>query len=147
MFLFANCKLITSNFLEITFRSSVIDSVTVSPSNTLTEVSNSSANVINISESGTDKPFSHFDTVCLTMFSLIASSSCDSPFDFLILLRLLLNIIFSSLILIIQLYIQKSHCHKQHILTSDYLRTFRRQIPIYLYYHTTTPKNFCTFFT
>ena len=45
----------------------------------------------------TVKPFSHFDTVCLTTFSLIASSSCDSPFDFLILLILSLSIIFASL--------------------------------------------------
>ena len=31
---------------------------------------------------GTDKPFSHLDIVCRTTFSLIASSSCESPIDF-----------------------------------------------------------------
>src|SRR5699024_12001568 len=48
----------------------------------LSEVSSSSAKEISILESGTDKPFSHFDMVCLTTFSLLASSSCDSPFAF-----------------------------------------------------------------
>jgi hypothetical protein len=39
---------------------------------------------INISASGTDNPCSHLDIVCLTTFNLIASSSCESPLDFLI---------------------------------------------------------------
>ena len=73
--LFASCKLITSNFSERIFKSSVVDSATGSPSNSLTVVSSSFAKIISILESGTDKPFSHFDTVCLTTFSLIASSS------------------------------------------------------------------------
>ena len=77
-----------------------------------------------------ESPFSHFDTVCLTTFSLIASSSCDSPFDFLILLIFSFSIISASLFLIAQFYIQKSRCHKQYILTSAYSRAFHRQISI-----------------
>lgn len=36
-----------------------------------------------ISASGTESPRSYLDTVCLTTFSLSASSSCERPFDFL----------------------------------------------------------------
>lgn len=36
-----------------------------------------------ISASGTESPRSHLDTVCLTTFSLSASSSCERPFYFL----------------------------------------------------------------
>ena len=72
--LFASCKLITSNFSERIFKSSIVGSAIGSPSNSLTVVSSSFAKIISILESGTDKPFSHFDTVCLTTFSLIASS-------------------------------------------------------------------------
>lgn len=50
-----------------------------------------------LSESGTDKPFSHLETVCRTTFSFIASSSCDSPLDFLISFMFSLNIRFDLL--------------------------------------------------
>ena len=33
-----------------------------------------------------EAPVSHFDTVCRTTFNLIASSCCESPFAFLIVL-------------------------------------------------------------
>lgn len=56
---FASCKLITSNFSERIFKSSVVGSATGSPSNSLTVVSSSFAKIISILESGTDKPFSH----------------------------------------------------------------------------------------
>lgn len=36
-----------------------------------------------ISASSTESPCSYLDTVCLTTFSLSASSSCERPFDFL----------------------------------------------------------------
>lgn len=36
-----------------------------------------------ISASGTESPRFHLDTVCLTTFSLSASSSCERPFYFL----------------------------------------------------------------
>ena len=54
---------------------------TVSPRRTAAEVSSSAASEISAAASGTDKPFSHFDTVCRTTCSLIASSSCESLFD------------------------------------------------------------------
>ena len=84
VFLCANCKFITSSFAEIAFKSSASAAITFSPSNVLTGVSSTSYMAINISESGTDNPCSHFEMVCRTTFSLIASSCCESPFDFLI---------------------------------------------------------------
>ena len=78
------CKFITSNFAEIAFKSSLSDSMTVSPSSVLTGASSTSDMEINISESGTDNPCSHFEMVCRTTFSLTASSCCESPLDFLI---------------------------------------------------------------
>ena len=74
----------TSNFSEITFKSSGFGSSIVSPSKVLTGVSNTSDREIYRSESGTDTPFSHLEIVCRTTFSMIASASCESPFDFLI---------------------------------------------------------------
>ena len=68
-----------------------------------------------------ETPFSHFETVCLTTFSLIASSSCEIPFDFLSFLMFSLSIIYASLFLMAQFYGQTSHCHKQRILTSSCL--------------------------
>ena len=62
----------------------------------LTGVSKASDNETNNSESGTDKPCSHFEIVCLTTFNFIANSSCESPFDFLIVLILSFNIIVTS---------------------------------------------------
>ena len=78
------------------------DSVTFvgSPSKTATEVSNSSAIRINVSESGTDNPFSHFEIVCLTTFNFIARSSCDKPLSFRRFLILSLSIPFSPYTLI-----------------------------------------------
>ena len=43
--------------------------------------------------SGTDKPCSHFETVCHTTFSFTASSCCESPFDFLIVLMFSFSIV------------------------------------------------------
>ena len=56
-------------------------STTVSPSKVLTGVSSASDREINRSESGTDKPCSHFEIVCRTTFSFTASSCWESPFD------------------------------------------------------------------
>ena len=81
-----------SSFSEIAFKSSAFDSITFSPSKVLTGVSSASDMEINISESGTDSPFSHLEIVCRTIFNLIASSSCESPFDFLIAFMFSLNI-------------------------------------------------------
>lgn len=59
-FFCASCKFIISNFSAISFRESSFCSVTFSPSNVLTGVSKASDNETNNSESGTDKPCSHF---------------------------------------------------------------------------------------
>lgn len=58
----------------------------------LTGVSSTSDMEINISESGTDSPCSHLEIVYRTTFSLMAISSCESPFDFLIALIFSFNI-------------------------------------------------------
>ena len=92
VFLCASCKFIISSFSEMAFKSSTFDSTTVSPSKVLTGVSSTSDMEINILESGTDSPFSHLEIVCRTTFSLIASSSWESPFDFLIALMFSFNI-------------------------------------------------------
>ena len=52
-------------------------------SSLLTGTSSVSPRATSISASGTESPRSHLETVCLTTFGLSASSSCDSPFDFL----------------------------------------------------------------
>ena len=57
--LLASWRLIISSFSEMVLRSSGSCSCMVSPSNAFTDVSNSSANKISKSESGTDKPVSH----------------------------------------------------------------------------------------
>ena len=49
---------------------------------------------INISASGTDKPDSHFETVCLTTCNLMLNSSCESPLFFLNVFKLSFNIIY-----------------------------------------------------
>ena len=64
----------------------------VSPGKMLTGVSKTSDRQISISESETDKPFSHFEIVCRTTFNLLASSACERPFYFLSVLIFLLNI-------------------------------------------------------
>lgn len=73
------------------FRSSVSGSETASPSNVLTGVSSASDNASSNSESGTDRPYSHLEIVCLTTFSLTASSSWERPLLFLIVLMFSLN--------------------------------------------------------
>ena len=90
--LLASCKFTTSSFCETALRASASGSMTGSPSKVLTGVSSTSDRAISRSESGTDRPCSHFDTVCRTTFSLMASSCCDSPFDFLIAMMFSLNI-------------------------------------------------------
>ena len=60
--------------------------------------------------------------VIITTFSLIASSSCDSPFVFLSFLMFSFSIISASLYLMAKFYNQKSRCHKQRILTLAYLQ-------------------------
>ena len=84
-------RLITSSFWDIAFRSSVSGSLISSPSKALTGVSSASDNAISNSESGTDRPCSHFEIVCRTTFSLTASSCCVRPFAFLIVLMFSLN--------------------------------------------------------
>ncbi len=59
------------------------DAGTVSPGSVLTGASSALPSATSVSASGTERPRSHLETVCLTTFSLSASSSCDSPFDFL----------------------------------------------------------------
>ena len=63
-----------------------------SPRISLTGVSKIVDIVINISASGTDKPDSHFEIVCLTTFNLILNSSWESPFCFLNAFKLSFNI-------------------------------------------------------
>ena len=77
----ASCRFMISSFSDNSLISAGVLSVTVSPSNVLTGVSSTSEIVISISESGTDKPRSHLETVWRTTFSFIASSSCERPFD------------------------------------------------------------------
>ncbi|CUP60505.1 Uncharacterised protein [Flavonifractor plautii] len=81
-FLRANCKLMISSFSERAFTSSASDSATVSPSSVLTGVSRASDRAISRSESGTDRPCSHFEMVCRTTFTLTASSCWERPLDF-----------------------------------------------------------------
>ena len=63
-----------------------------------------------------DTPFSHFETVCLTTFSLVASSSCVIPFLLRSAFKLSWNIVNSSFAL--SLYCRKLRCFKQRKLTS-----------------------------
>lgn len=102
VFFCASCKLITSNFSAMAFISSTSISAMFSPNRVLTGVSSVSDISTNISESGTDKPCSHFETVCRTTFSFTASSCCERPFAFLI-------------VFIISKCVR---CYKQRILTS-----------------------------
>ena len=83
-FLRASCRFITSSFSHIAFSSFASCFATFSPSSVLTGVPSTSDKDMSISESGTDNPCSHLDTVCRTTFSLTASSSCESPFAFLL---------------------------------------------------------------
>ena len=78
----ANCRLMTSNFSESAFTWSASVSGTVSPSRVLTVVSRASDRAISRSESGTDKPCSHFEMVCRTTFTLTASSCWERPLYF-----------------------------------------------------------------
>ena len=79
----ANWSFSTSSFSESACRPSGSDARTVSPSSVLTGVSSTPPMATSVSASGTESPRSHFETVCLTTFSLGASSSCERPFDFL----------------------------------------------------------------
>lgn len=81
-FLFANGEFIISNLLAISFKLSVDSSSIFSPSNELTRVSNTSDIEISFWASGTDRPCSHFDTVCLTICNFILNSSCERPYLF-----------------------------------------------------------------
>ena len=87
-----NCSFITSNFSDITCKSFFSFSLMFSPRISLTGVSKIVDIVINISASGTDKPDSHFEIVCLTTFNLILNSSWESPFCFLNAFKLSFNI-------------------------------------------------------
>ena len=103
---------------EIAFTSFLSGSATVSPSNVLTGVSNTSDREINRSESGTDKPFSHLEIVCRTTLSLMASSSCESPFAFLIERIFSLSILDSHLPSDAAMIVYKTgRCCKQRIIT------------------------------
>lgn len=79
----ANWSFSTSSFSESACRPPGSDVGTVSPGSVLTGVSSTSPMATSISASGTESPRSHLDTVCLTTFSLSASSSCERPFYFL----------------------------------------------------------------
>lgn len=80
-----SCELIVQHlkFSESACRPPGTDVGTVSPGSVLTGVSSTSPMATSISASGTESPRSHLDTVCLTTFSLSASSSCERPFYFL----------------------------------------------------------------
>ena len=78
LFLIASCSLIRES---CSANASGCSSASIlEPSSRLTGTSKISASFISNSESGTERPFSHFETVCLTTFSLAASSSCVIPF-------------------------------------------------------------------
>lgn len=79
----ANWSFSTSSFSESACRPPGTDVGTVSLGSVLTGVSSTSPMATSISASGTESPRSHLDTVCLTTFSLSASSSCERPFYFL----------------------------------------------------------------
>lgn len=79
----ANWSFSTSSFSESACRPPGTDVGTVSLGSVLTGVSSASPMATSISASGTESPRSHLDTVCLTTFSLSASSSCERPFYFL----------------------------------------------------------------
>ena len=82
-----------SSFSEITFRSSALVSGRLSPRIALTGISKISDSEISISASGTDRPRSHLEMVCLTAWSLMASSSWERPLDLRRVLRLSFNIL------------------------------------------------------
>ena len=78
LFLIASCSLIRES---CSANASGCSSASIlEPSSRLTGTSKISASFISSSVSGTERPFSHFETVCLTTFSLAASSSCVIPF-------------------------------------------------------------------
>ena len=105
----ASCKLITSSFAEIAFKSSTSGSITFSPRSVLTGVSSTSDMEINISESGTDvfailvtseSPYLGWDYsdpetavlgVAFHSFEWLFVR-CESPFDFLIVFKFSLSI-------------------------------------------------------
>ena len=68
LFLIASCSLIRES---CSANASGCSSASIlEPSSRLTGTSKISASFISSSESGTERPFSHFETVCLTTFSL-----------------------------------------------------------------------------
>ena len=78
LFLIASCSLIRES---CSAKASGCSSASIlEPSSRLTGTCKISASFISSSASGTERPFSHFETVCLTTFSLAASSSCVIPF-------------------------------------------------------------------
>ena len=83
-FLIASCALILDS---CSATSAMVVSPTLSltwePRSSLTLTSRISATRMSASASGTDNPFSHFETVCRAMFNRAANSSCVSPLDFL----------------------------------------------------------------
>ena len=117
----ANWSFSTSSFSESACRPSGSDAGTVSTSSVLTGVSSTPPMATSISASGTESPRSHFETVCLTTFSLSASSSWDKPFDFLS-SRMFSFSIGSPFSLPVptlpQCYPQMVRCHKQRDVTA-----------------------------
>lgn len=79
----ANWSFSTSSFSESACRPSGSDAGTVSPSSVLAGASSTLPSATCVSASGTERLRSHLETVCLTTFSLSASSSWDRLFDFL----------------------------------------------------------------
>ena len=78
-----------------------------------------------MSESGTDSPCSHFETVCRTTFTLTASSCWESPLAFRMALMFSLSILeeppFSFVAPIVA---GMARCHKQRVVTSWQNRPF-----------------------
>lgn len=105
-FLLANCSTTLASSTAII--SSFFSSATSDPISSLTDTSNISANFINMSASGTDIPFSHFEIVYRTTFKASATFSCVRPFRFLNIFKFLLNILWLLLSLVCSIYILNS---------------------------------------
>ena len=107
----ANCSFILESCSAISL---VFVSVLIgAPKSVLTSVSNISAILLSKSASGTDKPFSHFDTVWRTTFNRVANSSCVIPRCFLIAFIFSASIDTSVSVFVIRLY------HKRAVASSN----------------------------
>ncbi len=124
----ASWEFMTSNFSEIAFRLSTLVAGRFSPRMVLTGVSKISDMETSMSASGTDRPRSHLEMVCLTAWSLIASSSCERPLASRRVLRLSFSILQFPFFWL--LYVGRGRCHKNFLLTLGLLlalNTLRRK--------------------